>query len=128
MQKSSSRSINRQALGSQAEDAAADFLQRAQCQIIARNLRCRRGEIDIVARDAAGTVIVAEVRMRSRRDFGGGAATVGRQKQRRLILSSQLLLQQQPQLARSPIRFDVLELAPEQSGYSVNWIRHAFSL
>jgi putative endonuclease len=85
------------------------------------------GELDLIARDPAGTVIIAEVRLRSRADFGGGAASVDFAKQRRIIRASRHLLALQPQLARCAIRFDVLELHPGDAGYEVTWIRHAFT-
>ena len=71
--------------------------------------------------------MIVEVRLRSRADFGGGAASVDHRKQQRLIRASRHLLATHPQLARLPVRFDVLDLQPAGDGYAVNWIRHAFS-
>ena len=42
----------RHALGRTAEDAAAAALARAGLSIVARNVRFREGEIDLVCRDA----------------------------------------------------------------------------
>lgn len=57
--------------GRLAEDAAAAFLQRKGCSIIARNWRTRHCEIDIVAvRDAI--VYFCEVKLRSTNKQGHG--------------------------------------------------------
>jgi Holliday junction resolvase-like predicted endonuclease len=58
--------------GARAEDLAAAFLVARGLAIVERNFHCRRGEIDIIARDGEMLVFV-EVRLRSRRDFGGAA-------------------------------------------------------
>ncbi|MEY2854131.1 MAG: hypothetical protein RL030_1263 [Pseudomonadota bacterium] len=121
---------DRQLLGRQAEDAAERFLTDQTHRVLLRNYRCRMGELDLVACDesraAARTLVIAEVRLRSRRDYGGGAASVDHRKQRRLLRAAKHLLVTHPELARLPVRFDVLDLAPGPDGYRIEWIRHAF--
>lgn len=56
-------------LGRQGEDLAARFLEDAGYRIVARNWRCRQGEIDIIARNA-DTLIFVEVKSRSTLAFG----------------------------------------------------------
>jgi putative endonuclease len=53
---------DRQRLGSQAEERATLLLRRAGCDILARNFRCRMGELDIVARRGGLLIIPAEAR------------------------------------------------------------------
>jgi len=48
----------RQTLGRRGEDLACALLEEQGYEIVARNWRCRRGEIDVVARDAACWVFV----------------------------------------------------------------------
>jgi putative endonuclease len=119
--------IDRIAAGQEAETAASTFLQSQQMTILARNYRCRTGELDIIAKSADGIVIIAEVRLRSRCNYGGGAASVDWRKQRKIQRATRHLLATHPDLARSALRFDVLDLQPAGSGFSINWIRHAFS-
>jgi ribonuclease HII len=57
--------------GRQAETAAADFLQRKGCTIIARNWRTRECEIDIVAQ-RAGVLYFCEVKYRRTIRQGAG--------------------------------------------------------
>ena len=116
----------RQQSGRRAEELAADFLRAAGCEILARNYRRRLGELDIIAR-CAGVLVVAEVRTRASDTFGGAAASVTRAKQRRITRAAQQLLQQRTELARLPVRFDVLVVSnPEGGAPSVEWIKHAF--
>ncbi len=118
---------DRQQLGRAAEDAAAQFLEARQLRILARNYRCRTGEIDIIAETSQGVIVIAEVRLRADARYGGAAASVDWKKQRRIQRATCHLLSRQPALGRRPMRFDVLDLAPEGAGgYRIEWIRHAF--
>jgi putative endonuclease len=120
-------SIDRQQIGRAAEDAAASFLESRQFRILLRNFRCRTGEIDIVAEAVDGVVVIAEVRLRASTAYGGGAASVDWRKQRRIQRAARHLLVRHPALARRPLRFDVLDLAPDgTTGYRIDWIRQAF--
>ncbi len=118
--------IDRRQLGISAELAAAQFLEGQHLTILLRNYRCRMGELDLVASAPDGTLVIAEVRMRSSQSYGGAAASVYARKQRRILRASRHLRALQPRLARHPIRFDVLELNPQAGGYAIKWIRHAF--
>jgi putative endonuclease len=115
--------MDRQQIGRDAEQRASEFLQSAGLQIVARNYRCRMGELDIVAR-TNGTLVIAEVRCRARTDFGGAAASVTPRKQQRIVRASRHLLAHQPGLARLPVRFDVLVVQPD--GGAIEWLRAAF--
>jgi putative endonuclease len=122
------KSIDRISAGRDAEEAAGLFLQAQHLTILARNYRCRTGELDIVAQEADGVVVIAEVRLRSRCNYGGGAASVDWRKQRKIQRAARHLLATHPGLARCALRFDVLDLQPDANGFAINWIRHAFSV
>lgn len=66
----------RKTLGKLGEALACAHLERAGWQIVARNWRTRRGELDIVARDGDWLVFI-EVRTR-RADSKGGTPYLGR--------------------------------------------------
>lgn len=103
------------------------FLQARRVVILARNYRCRTGEIDIVAETVEGVVVIAEVRLRADARYGGAAASVDWRKQRRIQRATRHLLACRPELGRRAMRFDVLDLAPDNdAGYRIEWIRHAF--
>ncbi len=70
-------------LGRQGEDLAASYLAGAGLQILARNWRCKDGEIDIVALDKR-VLVICEVKTRSGVRFGTPLEAVTRQKAFRL--------------------------------------------
>lgn len=111
--------------GRQAEDLAARFLEKKKLRIIARNYRCRGGEIDLVCRDGKALVFV-EVRLRQNTAFGGAAASVTAIKQRRIILAAQHFLMTNA-LTNDDCRFDCI-LMNGTSGNDIEWLRDAFSL
>lgn len=111
--------------GRQAEDLAARFLEKKKLRIIARNYRCRGGEIDLVCRDGKVLVFV-EVRLRQSPAFGGAAASVTAIKQRRIILAAQHFLMTNA-LTNDDCRFDCI-LMNGTSGNNIEWLRDAFSL
>jgi putative endonuclease len=112
--------------GRHAEDLAADYLAARGCRILQRNYRRRLGELDIVARDG-GVLVIAEVRTRASSRYGGAAASVDRRKQLRIGRAAGALLQRRPELARLPVRFDVVVVSdPLGPAPRIEWIRHAF--
>jgi putative endonuclease len=113
----------RQRRGAQAEQRAEAFLQARGLQPIARNVRFRGGELDLVMRDGIELVFV-EVRTRRSRDWGGAAASVDFRKRRRLRLAAQLYLMRHHDAADWPVcRFDVVAIDAE----CIDWIRAAFA-
>jgi putative endonuclease len=115
--------LSSHARGRAAELRACDFLERRGLVVLARNFRCRQGEIDLVLRDGA-TVVVAEIRYRADNSFGTPAETVDGRKQMKLIACARRFLQAHPALALAPLRFDVVAVAGGDS--RIDWIRDAF--
>lgn len=112
----------RQAAGRAAEDAACTWLQAQGLRLIDRNVRARVGELDLIMRDGE-TVVVVEVRSRTRSAHGTAAESVTVHKQQRLIGATRYWLSQHPQYADQAIRFDVLAVDGE---HSMQWIQGAF--
>ncbi|MBH5337233.1 YraN family protein [Streptomyces pactum] len=73
----------RQALGRYGERLAARTLTEAGMTVLARNWRCRAGEIDILARDG-DTLVVCEVKTRRASPFEHPLAAVTTRKTQRL--------------------------------------------
>jgi len=111
-------------LGAQAEALAARRLQQAGWSIVARNFRCRLGELDLVARRGA-LLIIAEVRLRTGTRFGGPAASITAAKRARIVRAAGYLLLCRPELARCRLRFDAL-LLRSRAG-EIEWIEDAFT-
>jgi putative endonuclease len=108
--------------GPAAEKLAAVFLQRNGLQLIESNFRCRYGEVDLILREG-GTIVFAEVRLRSNAAFGGAAASITPGKQAKVVRAAQFYLQR----SRSslPCRFDAV-LLDGLDAARVEWIRNAF--
>jgi putative endonuclease len=118
--------MDRAELGRAAEDIAAEHLRQQGLEVVTRNFRRRNGEIDIVAR--AGEVLaIVEVRTRSSELFGGAAASIDGWKRHKIIRATEQLLQQQRELARLRVRFDVIVVhGAGGANPRVEWIKHAF--
>ena len=110
--------------GRAAEDRALLFLQGRGLTLIARNWRCKAGELDLVMRDD-DTVVVAEVRMRRRDDYGYPLETVDARKQAKLVRATRLLLARRPELAEEPLRFDIVTLDGDGA---IEWLKEAFDV
>jgi putative endonuclease len=108
--------------GARAEELCAELLRDAGLRVLARNWRCRHGEIDLVAEER-GTLVFAEVRYRSDQRFGGAAESVTAAKQARLVAAARLYLMRRPD---ADCRFDVL-LLDSLDGGRIQWIRNAFA-
>ena len=76
------RSTPAQRIGDEGERVAAERLEAMGWQVIARNVRVGRAELDLLAIDPADppSLVVVEVRRRARRDFGLAEETVDRRK------------------------------------------------
>jgi putative endonuclease len=107
--------------GTRAEDLCADLLRRAGLRIVARNWRCRLGEIDLVAEEGA-TLVFAEVRLRRDQAHGGAAESITAAKRARLVAAARLYLAGRGERS---CRFDVL-LLDALSPARIRWIRDAF--
>jgi len=108
------------------EDLAANYLQARGVDILARNLRCRTGELDLVGLDH-NVLVIVEVRQRAGTEFGGPLASIDRRKRRKLIRTTQYFLALHSQWQTHPIRFDVFAVEGLPQGlHQVAWIKNAF--
>jgi putative endonuclease len=74
----------RQAKGDAFEARACQYLEQEGLTVLARQLACPRGEIDLVLRHGH-TLVFVEVRARAHASHGGAAASITAHKQSRLI-------------------------------------------
>lgn len=91
--------------GRAGEALAAAYLELAGCRIVARNVRLGGVEVDLVVDDGPARVVV-EVRLRSRADYGGAAATLDGAKRARLRRAAAAL----EQLGAREPRIDVIAI------------------
>ena len=91
--------------GRAAEEAAAALLQQQGWQILRRNYRTRRGEIDLIARDGA-TIVFVEVKAR-RAGETSSLEAVDARKRRRIVRAAMEFLASR-RLRGVAVRFDVV--------------------
>ena len=111
-------SDGRKTTGSRGELLAAGYLRRQGYAILRTNWRCRRGEIDIIARDGA-TLVFVEVRTRRSANLGSPEESVTPAKQRRLAELAQTYLQWCEAAGKAwpdPWRIDVIAIRAGAAG------------
>ena len=117
---------DRALLGVRAETLALRWLRRQGLVLVARNFRCRYGEIDLLMQDGVMLVVI-EVRCRAGASPTSAAGTVDTRKQRRLMRTALAFVAGHPAYEASPLRFDVVGIdgAPGPCARP-EWIRDAF--
>ncbi|MCY3911768.1 MAG: YraN family protein [Chloroflexi bacterium] len=113
---------DRAALGRWGEDLAARELRRRGYQVLERNQRVGRGEVDLVARHGR-TVVLVEVKTRRAGAFGEARDAISTAKARRLVALGQRYAQT---AGATDWRIDVvaIDIAPD-GGYTVEVIENA---
>ena len=109
-------------IGDKGESIAAKIYKAKGYKVIARNFRCKFGELDIILKKGE-TVVIAEVKTRKNSDFATAKEFVDFNKQKRIKTTSKIFLQKY-NLAECIIRFDVVEVYTETK--TVNIIENAF--
>ncbi|MBU5480080.1 YraN family protein [Blautia sp. MSJ-19] len=112
--------MNKRRIGSRYEEMAAAFLEKQGLFIVARNFRCKSGEIDLIARDGKYLVFV-EVKYRRGKGQGNASAAVDWHKQKRISQTAGFFLLRYG-YGEPPCRFDVVAI----DGKEVQWIKNAF--
>ncbi|MES9858690.1 MAG: YraN family protein [Sedimenticola sp.] len=111
--------------GDEAEAQARAHLERAGLQMVEKNYRCRRGEIDLIMRQG-NTLVFVEVRYRRSDAFGSAVESITATKRQRVITAASHYLTCHKQ-NNSACRFDVVAISGEQR-QQLEWIRDAFQL
>ena len=99
----------RRVLGQAGEQMAGEFLEQKGYQIIRRNVRTRRGEIDLIAMDDS-TLVFVEVRTRTSHSFGTALESVTWRKRQKLRELATEYLQSVEGFVPS-FRFDVVAVS-----------------
>lgn len=95
--------------GNRGEALVASYLRRNGYTILEQQFRCRRGEIDLIARSPEGIVCFVEVKTRKDSEFAQAREYVTPAKQRRIRSAAQFYLVRSSD-ADAFCRFDVAEV------------------
>lgn len=110
---------NKRQLGSYYEEQAAAYLQTKGYQILERNFYAgRSGEIDIIARDKAGLLVICECKYRTNLLYGDPLMAVDSRKQWQICRTALYYYKKHGYGMDYPCRFDVIAL------YGDGTIRH----
>jgi putative endonuclease len=101
--------MNRRRRGLVGESHAESFLKKLNYQILARNFRSLKGEIDIVALDGR-TVVFTEVKTWNSLSTDALEYSLNGIKQRRILNAAHSYLLQNPDFRDYAVRFDVILL------------------
>lgn len=113
--------------GHAAEESACQLLLSKGYQILDRNVRCKMGEIDIIAWEGSILCFV-EVRSRENNKHSDPKASVRSHKQTKLIRAATFYLQQQFRGCIPTCRFDVIGIVGYGSNQRLELIKNAFEL
>jgi len=107
--------------GADGERKAAEYLQAGGYEVLARNYRTRRGEIDLVVR-RGGRVAFVEVKNWTALGLERLGQAIGAQKRRRIVAAARHFLHEHPPAPGSTFAFDVVLL----KGREITHIEDAF--
>ena len=107
--------------GNTGDDIATEYLEKQGYIILERNLYCKQGEIDIIAKDK-NEVVFVEVKSRSDVGYGLPSEAVTKQKIKHLCRTARYFLYKN-NMFNEFIRFDVVEILIKSGKFNVNHIK-----
>lgn len=117
--------MNTRAVGTRGEQRAASYLQRLGWRLLAKNFRCRRGEIDLIAWDTSGDkpyLVFVEVKYRKTSGTGHPEEFLTLTKRKTISRVADFYRVRYRVPADTPCRFDVIAI----EGETLRHIPHAF--
>jgi putative endonuclease len=112
-----------QEIGSEGEDHAASYLERAGYRILCRNYRYRKAEIDILAQ-AGPFLVVVEVKTRTGSFYEALTDSIPRAKINRLVEAAHHFIQEAG--VSLEVRFDIIQVIREGPGFRLVHLEDAF--
>jgi len=111
------------ALGKEGEKLAVDFLQKRGYDILEKNYRCQKAEVDIIARKEH-ILVAVEVKTRSTPDFGNPQDFVKPKQIQSLVkaIHHYVILND----LDVDVRFDIVAIIKNKLGTSIEHLEDAF--
>jgi putative endonuclease len=116
--------MNKRKIGNIGEDLAVRYLRNDGYEIVARNYRFQRGEIDIVARENRILVFV-EVKSRRTKSYGEPEDSVTIRKRRQIHKVAEGFLYEN-NIQNTECRFDVISIFFEGGKAVIKHFKNAF--
>lgn len=116
--------MNRREKGRRGEEEAVSALRQQGYEILERNYRFERGEIDIVAKEG-GDLVFIEVKARHSDRFGSPEESISEKKEEQMKKVAEGYLLQRS-LESQRCRFDVVAITYDADAPRIRIIRNAF--
>jgi putative endonuclease len=107
--------VDKKLLGRWGEKRCEKFLKHKGLKTLARNFRCKTGEIDLVMVDADGTLVFVEVKTRANEDFSPSESAITSAKKTRMLRAARYFLSTN-HIEDRPFRFDVVTIVLAEKG------------
>jgi len=114
---------NHNELGKKGEQLAVDFLLKNGYEILERNYRFQKAEIDIIAKKKE-VLAVIEVKTRSTADFGNPQDFVKPKQIQRLVKAMDEYVSSND--LDVEVRFDIIAIIKENNGFKIEHLEDAF--
>jgi putative endonuclease len=114
---------SKQTIGTWGENLAASFLQEKDFDILEKNWRWKRAEIDLIAMDQK-TLVFIEVKVRANPNFGNPEDFVGKAKS--TLIKNASTEYQISKKFEGFIRFDIVSIIGNQNKFEILHLRDAF--
>ncbi|SHI67475.1 YraN family protein [Algibacter luteus] len=110
-------------LGKKGEQLAVDFLMKNNYDIVERNYRFDKAEVDIIAQKE-GVLAIIEVKTRSTSDFGDPQDFVKPKQIQRLVKAVDEYVTVND--LDVEVRFDIIAIVKEGKGFNIEHLKNAF--
>ena len=109
--------------GQEAEKHSADYFRSLGFQILERNYRYRKAEVDLIVQKD-GLLVAVEVKARSSAYFGDPQSFVSKKKIQLLVMAIDAYIQQRN--LDVEVRFDVISILKKNNALEIQHIENAF--
>ncbi len=107
------------------EKLALEYLQKQGLRLLAKNYRCRYGEIDLILKHKK-TLVFVEVRKRGAGSYVSPLESVDYRKQQKIIRTAYAYLNEHRLYEKVPCRFDIVGVTLQQEEYHLSWYQNAY--
>lgn len=113
----------RHRLGTRGENHALHYLKGLKYELVAKNFRFRRGEIDLVVKKG-DTLVFVEVKTRSSLAFGFPEDTLSFHQKSNILTAAEAFMEQLNW--NGPVRFDIIAIHRKRSKLILKHLEDAF--
>lgn len=110
-------------LGNKGEEIAVHYLIENEYEILEKNWRYKRAEVDVIAKKD-NWIIIVEVKTRSSGNFDTPADSINKTKIKMLTNAAEAYIMQND--LENEVRFDVISIIKQKNNHTIEHIENAF--